>query len=361
MSLQSLQLFEQLQIDHKLSVGEIDQLVTQQVREDLYLEYKHGDELNKSDASNTIREYLSAFANSAGGVLIIGIEESKGVPTRVTGCAGHSKGALDEWAARCITPIANYFSPLPKFHVVKHPNGEVLIGIAHRSLGLVPCTKAGNILYHFRFHDQTLKAPDYLLADLLLGRRQHPVLEITEWRAVNFQKNMNNSTNAMDLEFQLGLRLENNSFVWGEGSRWGLIAWVNSFDNRYGLEIIHPSNHLLSFIDVQEIVPDYDPCPKQLIHASNPTNIDKPFDTQWHNVRLTIPLRIHNRWFTYIWKAALYFITKNSLPIWYQVSFEIDQDTIQIIDRQNRIAVSDKKIEVTKKVAERPVVCWQNF
>lgn len=64
MSLQSLQLFEQLQIDHKLSVGEIDQLVTQQVREDLYLEYKHGDELNKSDASNTIREYLSAFANT---------------------------------------------------------------------------------------------------------------------------------------------------------------------------------------------------------------------------------------------------------------------------------------------------------
>ncbi len=359
---QSLQLFEQLQIDNRLSVDEIDQLVTQRVREDLYLEYKHGDALTKGDATNTIREYLSAFANSNGGVLIIGVDAPGGIPINVTGCAGHNKGGLDEWAARCITPIANYFSPPPKFHIVNHPKGDVLICLAYRSLQLVPCTeKGGNVIYHFRLHDQTLKAPDYLLADLLLGRRQHPVIEIVDWKGVDFKKSLDNSRNSMDLEFQLGLRFENRSFVWGEGSRWGLIAWVNSFDNRYGLELIHPSNHLLSFINVQQILSSHDSRSKQLVHASNLTNVDKPFDTHWHNIRLSIPLRVHNQWFTYVWRAALYFIAKNSLPIWYQVSFKIDQDTIRIIDEQKRISSSDQKIEVARMIAERPVVCWQGF
>jgi predicted HTH transcriptional regulator len=93
--LQSIQLLEELLTGHQLSAIELDELVENKVKEDLYLDYKHGDLLEK-DASKTIREYVSAFANSAGGILIIGVNESGSIPTEVTGCNGHGKGNLDE-------------------------------------------------------------------------------------------------------------------------------------------------------------------------------------------------------------------------------------------------------------------------
>ena len=103
----SLQLLELLLSGHQLSVAELDDLIIHQVEEDLYVEYKHGNELQNSEANDTIRKYLSAFANSAGGILIIGVNAPQRIPIEITGCNGHSKGKLDDWAARCLTPIAS--------------------------------------------------------------------------------------------------------------------------------------------------------------------------------------------------------------------------------------------------------------
>src|ERR671923_265875 len=56
---------------------ELNALLSDQVVEDQYLEYKHGDELKKGTKpgpSDTIRQYVSGFANAEGGVLIVGVD-----------------------------------------------------------------------------------------------------------------------------------------------------------------------------------------------------------------------------------------------------------------------------------------------
>lgn len=357
----SLQLLEQLLTGQHLAVNELDELINTPVKEDLYLEYKHGDELLNRDANDTIREYISGFANSAGGILIVGVEAAQGAPSRVTGCHGHNKGNLDEWAARCLTPIASYFSPLPQFQVLPHPSGDVLIGITQRSLGLVPRTEAGGIVYHFRFHDQTLKAPDYLMADLLLGRRQQPVIGIADLKIMNLNRILDNSIGAMDLEFEMRVQLENQSIVWADGSRWGLIAWVQQTDNRFNLDVSQPSSHLLSFVEARDIQPERYSRSRRLLHLRGITHIDKPFDVGHLRMSLSIPLRIHNEWFSYNWRAALYLIARNSLPIWYQINLAVKIDTASLIDQKVQLTGSNGGVRLTRLINERPIVDWEGF
>jgi len=174
---QTRELLEAIMAGQQITTDELDDLLRNRVSEDLFLDYKHGNELlDKKKGSSTIRQYLSAFANSAGGVLIIGVDEHN---WDITNCVAPGGGDLAIWAASCLTPIAPYFSPPPRFQVVKHPKGDVLIAATERSLGLVPCIEAGEFVYYLRFHDQTLsnktlRAPEYLIADLVLGRRQQP-------------------------------------------------------------------------------------------------------------------------------------------------------------------------------------------
>jgi len=338
MLLQSLQMLEQLLTGHQLSSVELDDLINQKAKEDLYLEYKHGNELQKSDASNTIREYLSAFANSAGGILIIGVNESEKIPTEITGCNDHGKGKLDEWASRCLTPIANYFAPPPRFQVISHSRGDVLVCVVQRSLGLVPISESGGIVYYFRLGDQTLKAPDYLLADLLLGRRQQPVFEIVKFEALNFRRVSDDLSSHMDLAFEIRFRVENSSIVWADDSKWGIIHWAHSTEN-VGIENGEPSQHLLSYLEVKDETFIFQK-PRWLVHTRWSVPISKPFDVGEGHIKFVVPLRILNAWFSYTWKAALYFIARNSLPIWYQIEFVINKNAAQYPDKQSHLGAS---------------------
>lgn len=69
---------------HSAEYQEIKKLVEDKVTESLTLEYKSIDALQKSDlCKNEISKDVSAFANSAGGVLIYGVTEKNGVPVRI--------------------------------------------------------------------------------------------------------------------------------------------------------------------------------------------------------------------------------------------------------------------------------------
>ena len=362
MTLTSSELLEQLLISNQISTTEIDDLINNRVREDIYLEYKHGDDLKKPDASNTIREYMSGFANSAGGVLIIGIDAPNGEPVQITGCHGHKRGNLMEWAARCLNQIASYFSPLPRFSVLSHPKGDILIGVTPRSLGLVPETKNGRVIYHFRFQDQTMKAPDYLMADLLLGRRQNPILEISDCRMKSLKRVTDNPSDAMSLEFDLQLQFENQGMVWAEESRWGVIAMVQAIQNVSGYEVNSPSNQLLSLIEVLDTPPNNWPLGKQLLHIHKESHgVRKPFGVEHRKILLTIPLRVHRDWFAYAWKAAAYLISKNSLPIWYQICINIGSEIASMIDTDPSGNGSSEIIALKRLISERPVVAWESF
>ncbi len=362
MTIHTSQLLEKLLSGHQLTVDELDDLVKQKTREDQFLEFKHGLEIEEGkDASKTIRDYMCGFANSEGGVLIIGVDAPSSIPLSVTGCNNHKKGDLAEWAARCLSPIAAYFSPIPKFQVLHHSNGEVLICVAQRSLNLVSQIENGKTVYYLRFHDQTLQAPEYLIIDLLLGRRQKPDFDIVDWKVLNFRHILDNDKNTMDLEFDFRLKCENRSIVWAEESMWGTIAWIQSKESMYAANVNRPGSHLLSFVDVQDLPIENHIRQGILLHFSKSLNISKPFDTGDIVLSLNAPIRYGNQWFSYDWMAALYLVAKNSQPIWYQINLRINMDSIKWVDDKTIISPNENSnsSSVTKLISERPIVAWK--
>ena len=155
-------LFEMLSSGEDFSTETLDLLLRERIKEDQFLEYKHGDEIKKANVSKEIRKYVSGFANSQGGIYIIGVDEKN---FQVTGCTVPGGGDLAEWVARCLNPIAQYFSLPPRFSTLKHPGGDILIITVNRSLNLISVVEEGEPVYYMRFYDQTLNAPEYIITE----------------------------------------------------------------------------------------------------------------------------------------------------------------------------------------------------
>jgi len=165
----------------ELTEAELDEVITELADEDQFLDYKHGALLDNpaKAAPKVVRQYLSAFANADGGILVIGVSEPDGEGNRtVTGCKKPGQTELTEWASDAMSDMASYFSPSPRFQLVEHAEGNVLVCAVARAPGLVPCVEAGRMKYFLRIHDSTVKCPDYLISDLVLGRREHPTLHV---------------------------------------------------------------------------------------------------------------------------------------------------------------------------------------
>src|SRR5260221_875444 len=229
MAARTLELLETLLAGEEMTSEMLEDLLKNRVAEDLYLEYKHGDELKESKKANaTVRQYASGFANSAGGILLCGVDEATWT---VTGCSLPGGGSLTEWASRSLTNIAAYLSPPARFCTINHPDGKVLVIATARTPGLVPITEASGLVYYFRFHDQTLnnqtlKAPDYLISDIVLGRRQRPSLYIAESEIFGAREvgDRVSIDRPIDISFEVNFRVENRSLFWAEDVRLGIIS-----------------------------------------------------------------------------------------------------------------------------------------
>lgn len=127
-------------------------------------------------ARKTLREYVSAFANSTGGILVVGI---KNRPRTTEPCQSIGSATLPEWAIETLSGVAQFCSMPPKAYELETPQGRLLFVAIDRQPMLVPVNNGSTIEYHFRIGHQTRRIPDYLIADLLLGRRQHPQVHVT--------------------------------------------------------------------------------------------------------------------------------------------------------------------------------------
>ena len=142
--------------------------------EDLHLNFKSG---KHSKPTEVLLENMAAFANSDGGTLIIGYDESAGAFDGFTG-----KGPLASWAANVVGPkLGPYLSRPPRFHEVVVRGAAVLVASVARSDRFVTLIQQGELVYYLRIADSTIrfcnfKAPEYLRADLALGRRNSPAL-----------------------------------------------------------------------------------------------------------------------------------------------------------------------------------------
>ncbi len=274
----------------------LELFLSENPREGLHHEYKSALELSKTDASRTVREYVAAFANSAGGILFFGIADKT---CHVEGCTAPGGGTLEEWATRCLIDMAPFLSPPPRIASIPHARGTVLLIATARAPALVPVVQGGRLAYFLRIGDATVCAPEYLISDLMLGHRQAPVLKPS-----------------LDLPVMTGggmtlkVRINNEGLSTARGIVAGIVAFAGP-----GASPNHPppSRAILPYIrrDPQK--------QGALVHDSGVEAVLRPFHStclelgpfQHHlGPRMRIP-----------WRAALYILTESSPPTWFQIDY----------------------------------------
>jgi hypothetical protein len=351
-------LLESILAGKVLSPEELDNLLhDKEVTEDQHLEFKHADILkNPKEVNAMVREYVSAFANCAGGVLIIGVDEK----TRtITPCTTPGGGNLAEWASRALTPIAAFLNPPPRIITVGYTNGYVLVIAVDRSTGLVSINEAGSLVYYLRIHDQTLKAPAYLVSDLVLGRRQQPDLRITDCHLSGLHLSTHPTTHDGNIVFTLSITYENSSLVWAHSVQLGLVAIVQGSS----LVQLPISSHLRSYVDVQV---DAEPPAFQykLANASGYTpevNLDPFSAVTIAPFEVTIPHCVREYWYDYDWEVAVYLLAEGSQPVWYQLSLQVDQRLAMLRNSVTVVANDGDMLKLCRVAYGRVSVALRNM
>ena len=237
-------------------------------------------------------------------------------------------------------------------------DSQVLVIYTDRSLGLIPCIESNTQNYYFRLYDQTLPAPDYLIADLVLGKRQHPYLDATKIHFGNITF-PDYDSHEIFLKFDVVFTLENESFVWAEDIRLGFIGFFSEPKReKYPL-----GRHLLSYIDVQKFENEMFQELCTLSHIIFATPKMEPFTVQTlsnYSKQFSLPIRRGFMWLGYSWKAAMYVISNQSPPLWYQIQLNINED-LRTALRNNTIISTENFLKVERLSAARPIVAWANF
>lgn len=346
-TVKSIELLDSVMSGQQVEPRQIDDLVANQVREDLYLDYKHGNELKKENhPASTIRRYVSGFANSDGGIVIVGIDATQ---WNVTGCSAPGGGDLAEWASRCLTPIAPHLSPPPRIQVVSHTNGNVLIIATYRSHSLVPVVESGRLVHYLRLGEQTLTAPDYLISDLVLGRHQKPQLELTKV----YLQVTDPPTQAPKetIRFTLSFDVINEGLYWAENVGIGLVYWnMSRCDEKIPQQVLSNVNTLQPINTYSQFY---------LVHSVSALEQEKTinipaFVSERVYIREAITLPFNpDRVGLYTWKAAAYILGKNAAPTWYQLEITLMQPSELLGPMPN-----DNIVAFEPTLNERPTVSF---
>lgn len=341
-------------------VDQIAGLIRDRIDEDIHLDYKRGDVLERGARTpppQLLREYVGGFANSAGGMLMVGVDapEAAGAQWRVTGCRAPGGGSLANWASNSLTPIAGYLSPPPVLYEVPHPDGPVLIAVVARAPRLVPCSDRGNrrLLYHLRLDHQTLAADEYLVADLVLGRRQHAYLGIT---GVGMFGGSNPDPGGnSEWRFRMRFSIENEGLARAENVRLGIV----SMGGRYVSSPGSVSDHLRRHVTV--VGPDPDKYKGEVNLGQHVAGCPalEPFASEILSTVgcISVPVRWVGGFYIYEWKAAMYVTAESTPPAWYQLSVEVDSPLLEHLKSDKTVSTEGPFLRI-ERVIGRPIVGW---
>jgi hypothetical protein len=353
--LTSKELLYYLLEDNILQPNELDQFIQANPDENQYLDYKNGvittRQQRRDKGIPTIREYMSGFANSDGGVLMIGIDEAR--PRQIAPCERLPGGQpLNDWASRCLHDMAGYFSPQPRFHTIAHPQGDVLAIAVARAPSLVPCVEAGELKYFFRIGDSTLRVPEWLIADLVLGRRQHPLLHLhhpADIRTDNKElKTPDGRDNIPARSATFSFLVENLSLITAENIKIGVVLW--SLSDGAVEEI---NSHLRSYLDIEDINQSLLGYRLRLIHRSSISSEEFRLDPfQRLGIRdigpFYFPVQVSARVI-----GAVYVIPEGAPPTWFQLDFGSLYGGMP-----TRTILTHFQPTLTRKGSERPRVAF---
>jgi len=159
---------------HKSELTEIDiqNFIDQKIKENLTLDYKRIEKIKSDDLS----EHVSAFANSAGGLLILGIEEKNELPERITWGTSkeYQKESLESRLFSTIYPKINGLKIISVSKTTNPSEGIFLIDIPQ---GDNPPYMAWDKRYYKRLNFQKVPMEGYEVADCF-GRRRRSKLSM---------------------------------------------------------------------------------------------------------------------------------------------------------------------------------------
>ena len=177
-----------------------------------------------------VAKYVSGFANAHGGVLVLGIKEHRAkYPDGTVYLQRLSFDPIPEARRRSVVDavragLEQLAGQLPRgarMQVIES-EGEregfyVMVGTG-RARRLTTCVEDSRLIYYLRLHDSTTHAPDYLAADLFLGRRQQPIS-----RAVLASASSRRLANSPS-DLRPRVTFENAGLAWMEHPRAGFIG-----------------------------------------------------------------------------------------------------------------------------------------
>ena len=208
-----LELVEHISEGKPWSAAELTAFLQENAKEGQYLDYKSGLLAEDAQGSAKLCRHVTGMANATGGVLIIGVRDDR----TIDGVSAKGGRGAKGWAENCVARFAALFSTPPHFCEVACGESTVLVVAIHRNSRLIPVIESGRGRHYLRLGDQTLEAPDFHVADLLLGRREQPIVEVRAERGHCSEANPN-------VSYTLELDLFNEGSIWVEEVQVGLIG-----------------------------------------------------------------------------------------------------------------------------------------
>jgi hypothetical protein len=187
----------------------VEQLVSEHIQEDTWLDYKDG-KWTANVETRELRKDITAFGNSDGGCLVIGVTERDKRPVNLAPCNGNLERAIEQIHG-VIRSLAGLLLPPPcEVRQVNVAGHSVIVIAIPRSARMAPVVEQGISRYYLRVADGTSAIPDYLLSDLFFGRRQCPILGL---RYENSTSTVSNKGRRIDVY----LTIENRGITHANG------------------------------------------------------------------------------------------------------------------------------------------------
>lgn len=334
---------DRLLADEKLDDKELEELIAGD--EDLFLEFKEtdlGDDKGRKATRKKMREAVCGFANSEGGILLLGVSEKP--KPHIVGVKNSTGLKLDEWAGTALSPLYPQFSTMPRIHVHKHKNGDVLVIAVNRAHDVMRLPEDHGLGIYLRFQKSTERAPDYLVTDLLLGRRAHPVLSLESTGA---PISVSGGSRSVSFHF----RVENVGLVPANNVIIGMVSWHSRFDeprlNRF----------LAASVDIQEPkgtsnLGDFKTAHRTGVPSNTGSNDIPPFAVKdFARVGpFILPVSTSERMNALVC-AAVYVMPVGDPPLWFQMKY-----TLSNVSHTGRDAFEVSEIDIVRVFDNRPIV-----
>lgn len=177
----------QLMNNDNIQIDDIKSLISINEKESLFLEYKSGDWLQDTDSKFKLRKWVSSFANSAGGIFIIGVSERESnnekYPGEIDGIDPTSfREDIGKWIEDVLTiNIYPRLNPPPRISILHDENQKfvAIIQIKPTNFFIHKIMKNGKDFYFHRHNFQVLSMDEWEIRTLLFGRTPPPILEPT--------------------------------------------------------------------------------------------------------------------------------------------------------------------------------------